>query len=282
MTNPEPNPLPPHLAPIDIEPFSDADLLLALTEPATADAFPHVARAAAYEIPDDAQADWALRKYGEAKAEKAAIDAQHREYLEPVDAWYSRALSASGVEKRIARWEALLEDYALRRREATGEATAWLVAGALATTASKPRPKIADPEAVVAWAQEFYEGDDDLDAVVQVTSAPMIGEIKKRVRIGEKPVSESITWTLECGHETTDAGFDLSPEDEPREPSIDFTIPCHDCGDPIEGVPERQVVAAVVEIVTRPVIYDAAGEEVPGLEVEPGKVSATVKPGARR
>lgn len=288
MSIPDPHEtdLPPDLAPIECEPFTDEELMTALLEPAAADAFPGVARASSYSIPDDGQADWALRKLAQARAERDAIEARRRDYLAPVEAWYARQLAATGVERRIARWQALLEDYALRRREATGEATAWLVAGKLATTSSKARPKIADDAAVVAWAKALYDEEADaatLAAAVKVTEAPMIGEIKKLVTIAEKPLSESITWTLECGHETTDTGFPLSPPDEPREPSLDFTIPCHACGDPIEGVPERQVVGATVEIVTRPVILDAAGEEVPGLEVEPGSVKVSaVEPGARR
>lgn len=274
--------LPPELAPIEEEPFSDEALAALLDSPDAAHLFPTVAAAAAYSIPDDGQADWALRKLARAKAERGAIDAQHREYLAPIQAWYSRQLAATRVDARIARWEALLEDYALRRREETSEATVWLAAGSISTTASKARPTIADPEAVVAWAQQFYEGDDDLDAVVKVTSAPMIGEIKKRVSLAEKPVSETIVWKLECGHEVTDHGHELSPPEEPRELSLDFSIPCHACGDPIEGVPDRAVVGGEVVIVSRPVVLDAAGEEVPGLEVEPGSVSVKLSPGARR
>jgi len=284
MSTPDPIDLPPFLAPVE-EPFTDHDFLTALEEPAAADAFPTVARAAAYEIPDDGQADWALRKLAQAKAERADLDAQRAAYLAPIDAWYQRQLAASGIEKRIARWEALLADYAIRRREATREATAWFPAGSLSTTASKARPKIEDPEAVLGWASALYSADEDADelaAVVKVTEEPMIGEIRKRVQLAERPVSESITWTLECGHEVTDTGFDLSPEDEPRQPATDFTIPCHACGDPIEGVPERAVVDATVEIVTRTVVVDAAGEEVPGLGIEPAKVTAKANPGARR
>lgn len=283
MSIPDLPDLPPDLAPTDA-PFTDDDLLRA-EDPGARHLFPHLARVAAYEIPDDGQADWALRMLAQAKAERDELDAQRAAYLAPIEEWYRRQLTASGVEKRVARWEALLADYAVRRREATKQATVWLVAGSLATTSSKARPAIADPEAVVAWAKATYDGEEhaeELAALVKVTEAPMIGQIRDRVVLAERPVSESVVAVLECGHEITEHGLPLSPPDEPREVSLDQVVPCHACGDPIEGVPERKVVEARVVLVSTPIVLDAQGEEVPGLVVEPAKVTAKVNPGARR
>ena len=264
------------------EPFTDEELLAALDGDLTPE---EVAAPLRWTVEDDGSAEWALRKLTEALDEAAALDASLAAFVAPFHEWAERERSGRKIPERVARWTALLQDYAIRRREATKEATLWLPSGKIATTGRKAAPEIEDPEAVVEWARARSE-DGKGGGLVETTTRPKAREISEIIRVAERPTTATLLLALECGHEAEILLPDL-PTPEEAETPVDVAgldpVACHACHDVIEGTPLRAPAAASIRVDSRLVVLDPeTGEEVPGIGVRPARTTAAVTPGATR
>lgn len=273
--------LPPETA-LDAEPFTDADLLDALADDGEVE---ETAAPLRWAPSNDDEADWSMRKLAVAEAELAEIRARRDAYVERIDRWATREIQASGVEKRIARWRALLEDYALRRREEDGAATIWLPSGKVATTSSKPAAEVADDETFVAWLRDTYDDDaEKLDAAVKVTAKPLISAVKSELRVVERTRAVVPIATPACGHEPIRLPeVEVEGSDRKLAEMAASEVVCPACYDPIDGEGVVAVVGVDRDDVTELVVVSTAtGDVVPGLSVRPAKVTPRVSIGETR
>lgn len=164
---PEPSPLPAAL--ITDPPLHTRDLSVLLariadladeqgvdletaTSMAMADALPDDTPAARFRVEDTGAAEWAMRVLREADEHLADVQAQADQWHREVQAWADR--EATPALRSRVYMDALLRDYGARRRaEDPDVATLRLPSGVIETTARRATPRVADPDAVLAWAK---------------------------------------------------------------------------------------------------------------------------------
>lgn len=133
-----------------------------------------------WQIEDDATAEWALRMLLPARQELHDLEAQLAEWTEQLDAWMAGA-SAEAL-RRAQFFTHHLTDYALRRREATGQASVKLPSGTLATRRPEaPKVVVDDEPGLALWLQENAP-EDKLPALVEW-----------RPKVFAKPLADLVT-----------------------------------------------------------------------------------------
>jgi Bacteriophage Mu Gam like protein len=136
-----------------------------------------------WQINDDAVAEWAMAKLAEAQGDDADLRAQRDAQMERAQAWYARVSKAA--QRTAGFMRAHLEDYALRRRQATGAATLVLPNGEVPTVkGADPCVDVADEAAVLEWAQKHAPEVVTVKRSVKLTDLRTVATAK-----GDKVVS---------------------------------------------------------------------------------------------
>lgn len=133
-----------------------------------------------WRIPDDGAADWALRKLARAKARHEEVRQLMIARQEKLREWEQEVLRP--IRSDEAHWTALLDEYALRRREETGTPSVKLPNGTLGTTLRDKggSVEIHDPTAL----DVFLMANPALQKEwCKITAEPQVGRFKTAVRI---------------------------------------------------------------------------------------------------
>lgn len=125
-----------------------------------------------WQIDNEKDADWALRKIRQAQARIAEVEEFAQKRIEEIEAWAS---NITVVEQRtIERFTALLEMYHRKVYEGDPRAkTIKLPAGQLQLRQAQPQ-YVRDDQSLVAWLKERYP------ELVKVVESPNWAEAKKR------------------------------------------------------------------------------------------------------
>lgn len=239
-------------------PFTDDELDQYLAY-ADADDLPEAAQPVdRWSVTDAGSAEWAMARLADARAEVAAARAQAAVWKARVDEWL--AAETSRPASFATFLEHHLEQYALDRRAADPKATNVKVpSGKVTTRRSGPRPVIAEDLAVLDWLDGL--GDDCPDGAIK--RAPLVSKFVDLITIAERPTGRLVAEVACCG-----AVLTLDTTDG-REVT-DGALLCSNCG------AEGEVVHVEEETALVPV--DPNGEVVPGVIIEPEKITATVTP----
>lgn len=208
-----------------------------------------------WAVTDQGSAEWAMRKVRTATQAIARIDAQAIAWRAEVEEW--REAEQRPHRATIERMSGLLEDWALREREAGGSMTQRLPSGSVRTRQTGARVEVTDESAAIRWLAERAE-DGELDAVTlaDITELRLVrGRLSRHVTTAPEVV------TMEgCGH-------DAVPDPAwPMEVGED--APCTVCGQ----------VSRVAECWGGVASLEPGLEGCPGLEVAPARVTVTVSP----
>jgi Bacteriophage Mu Gam like protein len=132
-----------------------------------------------WRITDDGAADWALRKLARARARQQEVDNLLKDRMDHLRAWHRDA--SEPLDREVAHWTALLEAYALERREQTGAASVRLPNGELVTRKVNRAVEITDARALLAWLDD--QPTELLDRWCKLDPTPQISRLKADVAI---------------------------------------------------------------------------------------------------
>lgn len=215
---------------------------------------------------NDAAAEWVARLGAAARRVIDADREQANEWHSQIERWEN---GRHRREKGTVAWAtALLEGFALRQREADADhKTVSLPSAVVRTTETKPHPAILDGKAdeFIMWALD--------NARSTLKHTPQVSKFRGIIELGDVLDGWDVQATLSCGHERTwflpvPKGWDGSA------PNIDDEVFCYECE---TGNPELMSMVASGVITPRlrtAVLSVESGEEVPGLVVDPGGISA--------
>lgn len=129
---------------------------------------------------DDAAADWCLRKLAKAEQQAHELDLLVNDRIEHLRAWYHERHVP--LDNEIAHWRAILEDYALRRRERTGAKSVSLPNGELLTrTLNKGGAvEIADKSELRRWLEQRPDREH---AWCKIEPEPQVSKIRTEVEM---------------------------------------------------------------------------------------------------
>lgn len=102
-----------------------------------------------FVIDDDSKADWAVRKIAEAERRMAAVHERHDREQARIADWLTSATAAD--RQTVEHMTALLERYAIARREADGTKSIKTPHGTIQTRVSSPTCKVVGDK-FVDWA----------------------------------------------------------------------------------------------------------------------------------
>lgn len=125
---------------------------------------------AAYRIPDDGAAGWALRKLADAEARIAEVTQIAQGEHDRIEAWHEQATKRPQAD--AAYFRGLLADYARRQRE-EGRKSIVLPYGKVSTRPAGGTIAATDNPAFIAWAEQA--GRDDL---IHYSAKPNLAAIK--------------------------------------------------------------------------------------------------------
>lgn len=265
--------IPAHLA-LEPEPFADDELAEYLEAQEVGEAPSHHERIHRWRVENDDQAEWAFRKLADLADQVEQLEQQRDRWAEKITEWFNSATRP--LLRSVRYFEALLGDYAARRYDETGRATAVNVPSGKVTSRPVGGTLVIDePDLVAEWIREHLP--DQAGELLKVE--PRLRELGKAVTIKERLGRYEWRLALECGH-------DIFTYDEPDDSSETppAVVPCPACPlDPIDGAPPLQKVtegerAAIME----KVVMTSAGEQVPGVSVKPEGRNFTVKPGGAK
>lgn len=233
-----------------------------------------------WSVQNDGAADWALRKLAKVKAKRAEVHQLADERLANIHRW-SHEVDAPLIADE-ARWNFLLSDYALRRREETGEKSVKLPNGTLGTTLHNQggAVEITAKAELLAWLATYHDLEDRW---CKIDPEPQVSRIKPEVFIesgaicgncGEPIVlipesheAEAGAFSATLAHWVSSVGAACPAEP----PAVEFTgwrhQPIHD-GD-------GEIMAVQVVMTTLPLLGRVP---VPGLGVRAESVTPKVEP----
>jgi phage host-nuclease inhibitor protein Gam len=289
----------PPLSDADLEAYGDAavqaahdhlleveevDLALLVTEADDGYAARHLVPVAvrSFRIEDDATADWAMAKVGAIDAELAELTSRADAYRRRIGAWFDHAAKPLVGRRRLL--EGHLKDYARRERVRDPKRkTLVLPTGRVSSRgASAPSVKVADEDAVIAWAKAHLEGDE-LAAVVKVVESVRVSNLREHVTVGQLTVGLMCEAWLECGCTVDRLVMLETPTTEPLTIeqrsavapwAIGEVVECGLCG---AAFPVNQVATELHQINA---VLDEAGAPVPGTIIEAPTTTFTVSPDA--
>lgn len=151
MTEALPAELMPGPAPFDPEDIPPGELDVADDPP-----LPEAIEA--WRVANNDDAEWAMRLLAAYEAEDEAITAQADAYIDKVQEWAAK--EHRRLSRRIDYFRDQVEVWALVWRERTGRPTLALPSGVVKTSHHRPRIQIADPHAVLDWAERTLTGDE--------------------------------------------------------------------------------------------------------------------------
>jgi len=241
------SPIPPTLlAP------TDTGWVEALTE----DELPEPAQR--WRIDGTGSAAWAMAHVVSAEAQLEALTAQAVEWYARIDAWLAH--ESAQPRATVAFFGAHLERFALDAREADPrKKSVTLPGGKVQTREAKPRAVVTDEEEALAWALNHAP------EAIRTVEKLRLEALRQRLTVREM---ETLAWvTNSCGCKVSvrdDEGLDIPP--------VGTETECSECG--------AEALIGMVEVLhSRWVVTDAEGGFVPGVDVDPGGITARVVTG---
>ncbi len=238
------SPIPPSiLAP------TDAGWVEALT----GDELPEPAKR--WRIDGTGSAAWAMAHVINSGAQLEALTAQAVEWYGRIDAWLVH--ESAPPRATAAFFAAHLERFALDTREADPrKKSVTLPGGKVQTREAKPRAVVIDEAEALAWAAK------NAPEAIQTTEKLRLEALRLRLTVKEMV---TIAWvTNSCGCKVSvrdEEGLDIPP--------VGTETECSTCG--------ADALIGMVEVLhSRWVVTDAEGGDVPGVDVDPGGVTAKV------
>jgi phage host-nuclease inhibitor protein Gam len=224
-------------------------------------------------ITDDGAAEWAMRHVAEASTALAQLEAQRDEWVRRIDAWFT---AAAGRERaRRSFFTQHLEGYALEQRDRANRKTVQLPSGTIRTRPTAPTVAVLDESKVLAWAREAGV----LDQVAPPKHSVKLTPLRELV----EPV-EVVDWahvvladgtSLEWMRHGVSAVYD---RDRDTARVIVHGEVCPQVGDAPDDDWCTALVAQVEVLASHLEVRGPDGGHVPGTYVEPGGVTASVKP----
>lgn len=240
------------------------------------DAMPE--RARRWEISGDGTAEWAMAHVVGAEVELARLQEQADAWRERIGEWFEHR--ARPLQATAAFFTDHLERYALMLRDEDPKAkTLVLPSGAVKTREHKPAVIVADEAQVVGWADATL--GDDAATVAPVIRKVYVNPLREHVQIVE--VIDHARLTLSTGELVDwlnvlrpDSGDDLHPI--PGNPIVEGGT-CPGLGDGWPTPDDATALVARVEVLaSHDEVRGPNGLPVPGVEIEPGRVTAKVVP----
>lgn len=247
-------------------------------------ASPPLARALAWRIDGPRTAEWAMAKLAEAEAQLQQLGAQADDWAARIRVWFDQA-AARHLATR-AFFDQHLQAYALAERDRTdGKVkTVQLPSGRVSTTASAAKAVVADEQAVVAWADATFDDPEVLQAVAPTQRRVLLNGLRELVELVE--VIDRAQLTLASGEvllwERHGAQLSEWAWSGPRVstaqcPGVGDCWP-PETGDVRDPEPGDSLVAQVLPFDSHLEVRGLDGLPVPGVAIEPAKVTAKVVP----
>lgn len=219
---------------------------------------PRVSIAQRWAVTDDGAAEWSMRHIANANAEIEKLRLQADEWEARIHQWFTQR--AKPLEAKVAFMSAHLERYALYRREADPKAkTLTLPSGRVRTTRQVPTVVISDADEAIRWTAQ------NAPEAIKTTHKVLVSDLRHHVHPRELV---TLAWvTNSCGCKVSvrdDEGLQIPP--------VGTETECPECGQPA-------LIGKVEELAHRWVAVDSDGAYVPGVDVDPGGVTAKVVPG---
>lgn len=225
-----------------------------------------------WQITEDGQAEWAMRKLAALAARADEVRAQARGWRNPIDEWERAELER--VERPARFFAAHLERYGLDvRANDPRRATVPLPSGEIATRAPKaPTVTIDDEAALLAWLGEHLPGTL-YGEVVKVTTTAQIMPLRRLVsaRLADLPF---------CGHcgESLDVTV-LKALTGPHELGREYRHASDGEYDhEASPAPGFEVVWTGADADGTPLVEGLAGQVVPGLSASLAATTVKVNP----
>jgi len=128
-----------------------------------------------FEITDDAQAAWAMRKLLSLRSKMAENEAIADAERTRIDAWLHYANHK--FESDVAYFESLLTVYAQRQRETEDRKSVETPYGSVKSRATQDKFKVVDEEAFFKWAESA------LPEAINVKRTPALAALKKAATV---------------------------------------------------------------------------------------------------
>ena len=221
-------------------------------------------KARTWRITDDGSAEWAMAHFTQAEDELASLRAQADVWAEKIAAWFEHR--AKPLHAKQAFFGGHLMAHALRRREDDPKAkTLVLPSGAVKTTEHKPRAVVENEQAVIAWADLTLPPDEAIDVAPYQPRKVYVNPLRDHVKVIEVIDQARIV---------------LANSGEVIEWASGPVVPV--CPQPGDGWPSpvdaTDLVARVEVLRSHPEVQGPDGQPVPGVQVDPGGVTAKVVP----
>lgn len=136
-----------------------------------------------FEVEDDAQAAWAMRKLLSVRAKMAENEKIAEAERVRIDSWLHYANAK--YEGDVTYFESLLTRYAAKQRDVEGRKTIDTPYGSVKSRATQPKVKVLDDDEFLKWAT------DSLPQAVQIKASPLVGVLKEHVTIEH---TETLGW----------------------------------------------------------------------------------------
>ena len=222
-----------------------------------------VPESARWQCTTEADAEWAMARLAEHQREIAEVNQRYDAYFQQLETQRSRRLSRAAAGS--AYLNAQLTFWAERRRQDDeANKTTHLAAGAIRTRTVPAKPVIEDQAQLVAWFKAQGWGDE-----VKVAESVPMATLRKRCEMTDVVTHTAVQ--LQCGDQKLIEGkavvgevaeCRLHPGDLVMIEEVLAEIPCLVMVKPVESQP-----GASDEPLT-----------VPGVRVEPERISVTVDP----
>lgn len=160
-----------------------------------------------FEVTDDAQAAWAMRKLLSLRSKMAENEAIAAAERTRIDAWLHYANAK--FDGDVAYFEGLLTRYAHKQRETEGRKTIDTPYGAVKSRSTQPKFKVADDDEFIKWAT------DSLPEAVQIKASPLVSVLKEHVTIEH---TDTLGWVA-----MTESG-EIVPGVTAEPASVNYTV----------------------------------------------------------
>ena len=158
-----------------------------------------------FEISDDGQATWALRKLAQSQSRIDDVLLRAAEEIDRIERWVEIATKSD--TNTVNYFTERLTSYVKRVRETDGRKTLVLPDGNVSSRETKDRFKVENASAFIAWAESAGRPD-----LYRSKFEPDVAEIKNHVRYSGLEVIESSTGETIPGLVHVEGGISVTVE----------------------------------------------------------------------